>query len=93
MTYTDMAAGRYLLGLGGLTSTGDKVPVAVFSPHPNVRYQIQPANTFYVACGDYATGAIVDVTRLSQPVAIDFASGRSMVKIVHTARGSMVVRV
>lgn len=82
-----------MIGLGGSSSGGDKTPTAMFIPQPNVKYQIQPANTYYLAYGDYTPGVLIDVTKIGETLAIDFAHHSPNANVVHNAYGALVLQV
>lgn len=88
-----ISSDNYMIGLGGSSSGGDKTPAALFIPQPNVKYQIQPANTYYLAYGDYTPGALIDVAKIGETLAIDFAHHSPIASVVHNAYGALVLQV
>ena len=84
---------NFIIGLGSGPSDTEVAPIAVFTPQPNVKYQIQPVNTYYISYGEYTPGDLIDVTMLGQTVAVDFAHHSPNVVINHTERGSLVVMI
>ncbi|KAM0228815.1 hypothetical protein ACHAPO_010452 [Fusarium lateritium] len=95
-TLQDARNGNYVIGLGG-TKNGNSVdgPAATFVPEPNVQYQIQPSNTYYLTVGDYTKGSLIDVTKIGGTIlTIDFTAYPSgAVSVVHTDRGELVIQV
>lgn len=92
-TMLEAKQNNYMIGLGGSSSGGDKTPAALFIPQPNVKYQIQPANTYYLAYGDYTPGALIDVAKIGETLAIDFAHHSPIASVVHNAYGALVLQV
>ncbi|MCJ1476006.1 hypothetical protein MMC13_004670 [Lambiella insularis] len=92
-TAAEAGDNNYMIGPGRSTSGGSKTPAAVFIPQSNVKYQIQPVNTYYIAYGDYTPGVLIDVTKLGQTVLVDFAHHKATVNIVHTEHGQLVLQV
>lgn len=90
-----ITTGNYLIGLGG-TKNGNSIdgPAATFIPEPNVKYQIQPVNTYYLTVGDYTKGSLIDVTKIGGTVlTIDFTAYSSgQVTVVHNDRGQLVIQ-
>jgi len=82
-----------MIGLGGSTSGTDKGPSAMFIPQPNVKYQIQPVNTYYITYGDYTPGVLIDVTKVGETLEVDFAHHSPDVKVVHNEHGSLVMQI
>jgi hypothetical protein len=81
-----------MIGLGG-SSGGDATgPSATFIPEPNVKYQIQPANTYYVTFGNYTEGVLIDVTKIGTTCKIDYTKQPMNVSIVHTEKGELVIQ-
>lgn len=93
-TVQDAKDGNWLIGLGGSSNgTGSTGPAATFMPEPNVKYQIQPVNTYYVCFGDFTKGALIDVTKIGgSTCTIDFTHLPSSVTIVHDAEGELVLQ-
>ncbi|CAJ0548668.1 Ff.00g022810.m01.CDS01 [Fusarium sp. VM40] len=94
-TVAEAKNGNYLIGLGG-TKNGNSIdgPAATFIPEPNVKYQIQPVNTYYLTVGDYTKGSLIDVTKIGGTVlTIDFTAYSSgQVTVVHNDRGQLVIQ-
>ena len=68
-TINEARKGNYMIGLGGSkTGNSSDGPAATFMPEPNVDYQIQPVNTYYLTFGDYTKGAIIDVNKIGTMV-------------------------
>ncbi len=67
--------------------------MAIFTPQPNVKYQIQPANTYYLTYGDYAPGELIDVTKLGETLTIDFAHHSPNFNVVHNSYGTLILQV
>src|SRR5579862_8098708 len=82
----DNVEDNYMIGLGGSkTGNTDNGPSATFVPEPNAHYQIQPANTYFLAFGDYTKGNIIDVQKIGgQVLEIDFTKFTSRdIKVSH----------
>ncbi|EFY92549.1 hypothetical protein J3458_011631 [Metarhizium acridum] len=94
-TAEDAKKRNYLIGLGGSrTGTSFTAPAATFIPKPNIKYQIQPVNVFYVTHGNYSKGSLIDVTKTGHAtVTIDFAEqGRDDIVIVHDNHGNFQIQ-
>ncbi|KAI3532274.1 hypothetical protein CSPX01_13586 [Colletotrichum filicis] len=94
-TVAQAKQGNYLIGLGGSqTGASQDGPSATFIPEPNVQYQIEPANTYYLTVGNYTKGALIDVTKTGKTtLEIAFAKLPSPnVVIVHNANGNLVIQ-
>ncbi|KAK1244936.1 hypothetical protein MKX08_004565 [Trichoderma sp. CBMAI-0020] len=83
--------GGYLIGLGA--KGGSDGPAATFVPESRMSYQIQPANTYYVAVGEFKMGQLIDVTKIGEVCPVDFTKLPSEVLIVHDDKGGLTVQV
>jgi len=83
-----------MIGLGGSkTGNGNDGPQATFVPEPNVDYQIQPVNTYYLTFGDYTKGALIDVNKIGAMATIDFTqTDNSDVVIIHDDHGNLNIQ-
>lgn len=81
--------------MGGPDPSGGsfKATSATFVPAPQVVYQIQPSNTYYIIPGEFAQSAIIDYTKIGNKVAVDFAKyPSSNVTIVHDSQGNLTIQ-
>jgi hypothetical protein len=82
-----------MIGLGGSrTGNSNDGPSATFIPEPNVDYQIEPVNTYYLTFGDYTKGALIDTNKISAMATIDFAELDSDVVIIHDDHGRLTLQ-
>lgn len=66
---------------------------ATFVPEAKTSYQIQPANTYYVAVGEYKKGQLIDVTKIGGVCPVDFTKLPKNVVIVHDEHGNLTVQI
>jgi hypothetical protein len=70
-------------------------PFTLFRPSPNTLYQIKPANTFYVAIGDYSprTPVPVGLPERSHCCRIDFDPIKSdSLTVVHDEKNLLAIQ-
>jgi len=67
-------------------------PIAAFQPEPNVSYNIQPVQTFWISYGDYTEGLLIDVTKVGEKCKVDFTKQPSTVYVNHTPQGKLVIQ-
>ncbi|GAB7348952.1 hypothetical protein MBLNU459_g7942t1 [Dothideomycetes sp. NU459] len=58
------------------------VPVAVWQVMPNIKYQIAPKRTYYVAFGKYTPGQVVNLNELGATAPIDFTGRKETIATV-----------
>ncbi|KAH6709105.1 hypothetical protein BKA61DRAFT_659085 [Leptodontidium sp. MPI-SDFR-AT-0119] len=80
-----------IVGMGKYDATGNVVPCLTWSADPNVKYDITPDSTYYIATGSYTPGDVLDVTEYGAKVAIPFATapaGWTVATITHQSDGT-----
>lgn len=84
---------KYVIGLGGAKAgTGSVGPAATFMPEPNVDYQIEPTNVYYLTFGNFTPGSLIDVNKIGSLCVIDYGVLNDDVVIVHDDHGNLVVQ-
>ncbi|KAK2605656.1 hypothetical protein N8I77_008480 [Diaporthe amygdali] len=92
-TINDAKKHNYMIGLGGAkTGSGSMGPAATFMPEPNVDYQIEPVNVYYLTFGNYTQGALIDVNKIGSLCTIDYGVLNDDVTVVHDDHGNLVVQ-
>lgn len=91
-TVKDAQNNNYVIGLGGSSGGGRTGPAVTFMPEPNVQYQIQPSNTYWVTFGDYKAGNIIDVLKVGMKVPVDFTQLPNDVTVIHDENGNLTVQ-
>lgn len=92
-TIAEAKKGNYMIGLGGSkTGNSNDGPSATFVPEPNVDYQVEPVNTYYLTFGDYTKGALIDTNKIGTMATIDFNQLDSDVVIVHDEHGILNIQ-
>ena len=91
-TIAEAKKGNYMIGLGGSKTGASDGPAATFVPEPNVDYQIQPVNTYFLTFGDYTKGAIIDVNKIGTVATVDYTQMESDVTIIHDAHGNLNIQ-
>ncbi|KAF5633856.1 uncharacterized protein FTJAE_7008 [Fusarium tjaetaba] len=83
---------NFFVGVAGSPDGGSTVPIATFRPEPGNQYQIKPSNAFYISFGQsLPVGQLVDVTRMRNPLRIDFANSGPNITINHAPNGQLVI--
>ncbi|KAF5983772.1 hypothetical protein FCOIX_2988 [Fusarium coicis] len=83
---------NFFVGVGGSPDGSSTVPIATFRPEPGNQYQIKPASAFYISFGQsLPVGQLVDVTRMRNPLRIDFANSGPNITINHAPNGQLVI--
>jgi hypothetical protein len=87
--FPNLLSDGWTIGLGGTNGGDADGPLAVWVPEGNASYQIEPAQKYYVAFGDYQQNSLIKVSSVSRGYATaDFGDGsRNEVSIVHDERG------
>ncbi|KAK1754834.1 hypothetical protein QBC47DRAFT_360893 [Echria macrotheca] len=83
----------WVIGLGKIVN-GEELAAATIVPQPNCAYQVQPVNIWYITYGDYQSGQVCnfEMTGLTKAT-VDFTSGTSNAKVVHSAGGQITTQV
>ncbi|KAF5531596.1 hypothetical protein FNAPI_13209 [Fusarium napiforme] len=83
---------NFFVGVAGSPDGNSIVPIATFRPEPGNQYQIKPSNAFYLSFGQgLQVGQLVDVTRMRNPLRIDFANSGPNITINHAPNGQLVI--
>jgi hypothetical protein len=84
---------HWMVGMGIRSSTsGDTIPILLFTPVPGSKSQIFESRKYFVVCGKYTSGAMVDANQFSEPLMVDFTVNSASVTIVHETSGNMVIQ-
>ncbi|KAK1688039.1 hypothetical protein BDP55DRAFT_658439 [Colletotrichum godetiae] len=72
------------LGMKSPTPGEDQevIPVSVWRPDSNQRYQITPKRIYYISTGHFIPGTVIDLVQLGRAVTIDFAGKKETVATV-----------
>lgn len=84
---------KYVIGLGGAKAgSSTSGPSATFMPEPNVDYQIEPTNVFYLTFGNFSPVSLIDADKIGSLCVIDYGILNDDGVVVHDDHGNLVVQ-